>query len=153
MGPGAGAGLTTGSGNVVLGRASLDPAAQETIVLSTGTTGAVRARWDAGGAVQLAVPTADAVPDPPAGYATLGYDAVAGQLAFRYRDGPGALHTCAFRSDDSIQTLTALTDATTGVSGATSLIDNAAAHRLHPGGSRPPGEPPRPPAAWRPAAT
>ena len=72
VGAGAGSNLTTGSGNEVLGAApGDDPAATDNIVLSTGSTGAVRAKWDSNGDIQLAVRALAAVADPPAGFATL----------------------------------------------------------------------------------
>lgn len=126
LGPGAGRGLTTGSGNVILGGAPGGPADHDTIVLSTGSTGAVRARWTADGDTQLALRPSPV--DPPAGFATLGYDPVTNQMGVRYHDGT-AVRANHFRSDAEIAALAALTDAT-GANGTVTLVADAATRSL-----------------------
>lgn len=94
--------------------------AQETITLSTGGTGAVRARWDPSGNLQCAVLDASGVPDPPSGYFVVGYDAANTQLlTFRHNDGT-TVRTSAFRTDAQISALCPLTEATT--SAGSSLV-------------------------------
>ena len=96
LGPGAGSALTTGSGNVVIGAAPGGVGSNNTIVLSTASSGAVRAQWDGNGNVQLALNPMSSVTDPAAGYVTLGYDPATNMLVFKHNDGT-AVRTSAFR--------------------------------------------------------
>ena len=126
VGPGAGRALTTGAGNVILGAAPGAPADAETVVLSTGGTGAVRARWTADGDTQLALRATPA--DPPPGFATFGYDAATHQLAVRYHDGV-AVRANTLRSDARVSELAPLTEATTAA-GTVGLVADPAARAL-----------------------
>ena len=103
-----------GSGNIVLGNATGSAAANDQIILSTGSTGAVRAKWDSSGCVQLCVLPLGSVAPPDAGYLTLGYDDTKNQLTFQYRGTASqTVYSGACWTESGINTLTALGDAPT----------------------------------------
>ena len=77
-------------------------------MLSTGSTGTVRAQWTTAGTMQLALQTS--INAPPTGCVSFYYDAVANRVAARYTDGAGTTVTFPMRSDAQL-TLDALTDA------------------------------------------
>ena len=121
----------------MLGGAGLpSPATSDTIVLSTGRTGAVRAVWDASGNVQTSVQDVDGVPDPAAGFLTVGYDPVRKLLAFKCNRG-GEVTTSRFLTAAETAALAPLaTDAAATAPGSVSLVRDAAGRglrRLAPG--------------------
>lgn len=89
LGSDAGSSLVEGSGNVMIGRATGNHAMNESIVLSTGGTGAVRMRFTEWGDCQIATGGGGGTADPPPpGFISLGVDSESGSLLVRSnRDG------------------------------------------------------------------
>jgi hypothetical protein len=83
LGKMAGSAVVTGSGNVLIGTNPGSAAMNESIILSTGGSGAVRLKYTEQGDMQFAVRSSADVADPPPGFVTVARDAGTGSLVFK----------------------------------------------------------------------
>jgi hypothetical protein len=83
LGANVGSTLKTGSGNVLIGAAPGEATMNESIVLSTAGTGAVRLMFNEQGDMQFAVRSLADVANPPAGFVTLARDPATGSIVFK----------------------------------------------------------------------
>lgn len=129
LGTRSGSAITTGTGNIVLGAATGVTDANDTITISSAVSGAIRARWDATGDIQMNIHDITNVPDPQPGFVTLGHDPTDKQVVLKHHDGTG-VSVSRFRTDATIRSLVPLGTDSSVVANSVSLVRDASTRTL-----------------------